>query len=287
MQKIIKYLSIIFLFGLISIDLYGYGKGSKHNEDLILLMFGGDDRYKMMSKKGLENFQYIKDIVYLTTDFSTQYESANRILNTFHSLGIKYIPSVDEIKCPGGGTHQQYSHLGWNHLYVGENQGVWDKRKSLMISVIDAICGFRPEEKIKCDSFAALLYEIHILGDHIGDSPSTRHTRIRLVSEPDYIGQIIPPTSNGPFNNPTLYSYLIYHIQRLFREQSHTKEYKTIISFLVNHKDDFAEEKYESDLESLYTDVVSLATETRDLLSKNLPILLAREGFFQRTFKTL
>jgi hypothetical protein len=73
----------------------------------------------------------------------------------------------------------------------------------------------------------------------------------------------------------------------LFREQSNTKEYKTIISFLVNHKDDFAEEKYESDLESLYTDVVSLATETRDLLSKNLPILLAREDFFQRTFKTL
>jgi ATP-dependent exoDNAse (exonuclease V) beta subunit len=28
-------------------------------------------------------------------------------------------------------------------------------------------------------------------------------------------------------------------------------------------------------------------TETRDLLSKNLPILLAREDFFQRTFKTL
>ena len=53
----------------------------------------------------------------------------------------------------------------------------------------------------------------------------------------------------------------------------------------MNHKDDFEDERYKEDSESLYADVISLATQTKDMLSRNLPVLLSREKFFQRAFK--
>lgn len=173
--------------------------------------------------------------------------------------------------------------MGWDFYYgIGKmDKANWKARKDILLQTIDKICEFKKEEHIKKDAFAALIYEIHILGDHIGDTESTRYTRIRLVSEPGYKGQVVSPTSDGPFNNMTLYTYMLYHIQRLFREQKNTYEYNEVVKFLERHKNEYS--NYENG-EVSYDDVQFLANETKKVLVKYIPKLLEREPFFRRSF---
>jgi hypothetical protein len=104
---------------------------------------------------------------------------------------------------------------------------------------------------------------------------------LRLVSEPDYRGQDVSPNSDGPFSNPTLYTYLLYHIQRLFRDQKNSYEYQQIVGFLNRHKHEYANYPQQ---QVPYEDINFLARKTRDEMIKYLPKLLQNETFYKRAF---
>lgn len=255
-----------------------------HNNDLKDILF---ERDCSLSQKGQENFRMLCEAAYLTLDFSNghnkyYYRKGKKYLDNLRRHGVKDLPKdlkdID-IRCFGG-DHQKYTHKGWNYDY-GSNvdNARWEKRKSILINTVQHIGRFNKRERIKVEAFAALVYDLHILGDHIGAEEYSRYHRIRLTSEPGYKGQVVSPTSDGPFNNPTLFVYLLYHTQRLFREQSETSEYKRLEKFLYDYRDYFwCKDNVD------YSEIKKFAEKTKVALQQYIPGLLKREKFFQRAF---
>lgn len=282
-SKIILSLITILSF-IYNNDSFAHGYGT-HNDELKSVLFGNQDKYNL-SPSADKNFYLLCEAVWLTLDLTDQ-EIGRERLKHLRKFGVKNVPTFEEICFSSNAYHQNYTHYGWDKGYRGveKNPGAWEKRKQLLLSTVEMLGDFKPNEKIKLDSFAALCYEIHILGDHIGDHEPTRLTRIRLVSEPGYHGQFISPDSDGPFNNPTLYTYLLYHLQRLFREQKGSAEYQYIIQFFKSNADKYLDYPLSVGEMVPYDKIKDLARETRDCLIRFLPALLKREAFFQRAFK--
>lgn len=268
---------ILLLISCISCWAHNY---NGHNEELKRILFG-NDYYSKVSEKGTINFRLLCEAAYLTLDYKNE-PKGSECLADLKNNGIKNLPSIESISFSSNQYHQMYTHFGWEKGCRGfVDKANWEKRKQILLSTVGKIGSFNDNERIKLDAFAALIYEIHILGDHIGDTDQTRDTRIRLVSEPGYRGQVISPTSAGPFNNPTLYTYMLYHIQRLFRDQKDKYEYTQLVGFLNRHKDEFVNS---TTTPVPYDDITFLAKQTKKRLVEYIPKLLEREEFFKRAF---
>ena len=220
------------------------------------------------------------EAAYLTLDFYNGHisDKGKKYLDDLRKHGVNGLPkNVSEIDFSYNSHHQRFTHMGWNYDYGIKDSAKWETRKLILINTVQHIEKFKNQEKIKIEAFAALVYDLHILGDHCGDTETSRYDRVRLTSEPGYKGQVVSPTSDGPFNNPTLFVYLLYHTQRLFREQKGTFEYEQLLKFLDKNRD-YGEDKVD------YSEIQKLAKETRKALHLYIPGLLKREKFFQRAF---
>ena len=277
-----RYLIVTVLF-LVSWSFGSAYSYNKHYEELQQTLFGinTDKRTNTdkISKKGYVNFDLLIRASRLTLDYYNDDLYGAKDILLLKNHGVKNLPPIDSIKYESyPNEHQMFTHLGWEYNYKPDKAN-WPARKRILLSTVEKIGEFKKNEHIKLDAFAGLVYDIHILGDHCGDSEATRLTRIRLVSEHDHKGQIVSPTSDGPFKYPTLFVYLLYHIQRLFREQQDSFEYKQLIGFLNRNKD-----KFINDNPLNYEDVKKLAEETMEQLIMYLPKLLERERFFKEAF---
>ena len=279
-KKIISSSAILLFLFLVPFSCPAHDFGG-HNAELDSLLFGSRE----LSTKGAANFRLLCEALYITLDYTSDNayrNSGERFLTDLKSHGVSAVPTLESITFASNQHHQRYTHRGWEFNYLPDKAN-WKARKQLLLSTVDKLGDFKQDEKIKLDAFAGLIYEIHILGDHLGDNEFTRNDRIRLVSEPDYRGQTVSPTSDGPFNNPTLYVYLLYHIQRLFREQSSSYEYRQLVNFLNRHKDEFSHFE-SSDNRVPYENVKFIAKKTKAELYRYLPALLSKERFFQEAF---
>lgn len=270
----IKYL-LLAISCIISLPCYARSYDG-HNKDLKMVLFG-----KTPTTFSKNNFDLLCKAAFLTIDYTNQ-PIAKEYIKSLRAHGIKNLPKINTITFTSNSFHERYTHMGWDVGYRGlKDKANWNIRKTILMSTVEKLGKFDKNEKIKIEAFAALVYDIHILGDHVNNSNTTRYDRVRLTSEPGYKGQAVPPTSDGPFNNPTLYTYLLYHTQRLFREQKNTHEYKMLINFLNRNKDYFL--NY-SESEVPYENIHELAQKTLETLSVYIPKLLEREAFFQRAF---
>lgn len=294
----IKYF-IFAVFCIVTIPCYARNYNG-HNKDLKKMLFGNNPT-ATFSKK---NFDLLCKAAYLTIDYTSQ-PNGEECLKSLQANGIKNLPPINAITYTSNSFHERYTHMGWDVGYRGVNDVAnWNIRKTILTSTVEKIGKFNKNEKIKIDAFAALVYDIHILGDHAHNTSTTKLDRVRLTSEPGYMGQVVSPTSDGPFNNPTLYTYLLYHTQRLFRDQKDTFEYKMLENFLNRNKDYFLKSNepvlravdsttllilnndylLKSGEQVAYEDIKRLAEKTLETLSAYIPKLLAREAFFQRAF---
>lgn len=253
-----------------------HDKEYKHNNDLKDILF---ERDRSLSQGGQKNFRMLCEAAYLTLDFCNNHPKGKSYLDDLRNHGVKGLPEdVSEIDYNDSfKLHQRFTHMGWNHDYGIMDSAKWETRKMILINTVQHIGKFKKQERIKIEAFAALIYDLHILGDHIGDGIGSKDYRVRLTSEPGYKGQVVSPTSDGPFNNPTLFVYLLYHTQRLFREQRGTFEYEQLLNFLDKNKD-YGEDKVD------YSEIQDLAKKTKVALQQYIPALLKREKFFQRAF---
>lgn len=248
-----------------------------HKNDLREILFGCPD--PILSQKGQENFTMLCEAAYLTLDYFNGRKQGKRYLDDLRNHGVKDLPKdTSEINYRDF-YHQRFTHMGWNHDYGIKDSAKWETRKLILINTVQHIGKFKNQERIKIEAFAALVYDLHILGDHIVGKEGSREYRVRLTSEPGYKGQVVSPTSDGPFNNPTLFVYLLYHTQRLFREQSNTSEYKQLENFLNKYKDYFWRKDNVN-----YSEIQDFAKKTKVALQQYIPGLLKREKFFQRAF---
>lgn len=175
---------------------------AKHDRDLKYALFGSKEKRLSGSEKLI--FKAISNAAALAIDQFSQNDQRRQKESTYNELqaelqelGLPALPaSFDELDlninvAPDGknitaNSHRMYTHRGWN--YKGyPNERFWKMRKQVLLhtanwtlfndkaffswipGAADAL--YPPSEQ--CEAFCAMVYYIHILGDHIeGDDPN-------------------------------------------------------------------------------------------------------------------
>jgi hypothetical protein len=275
--------SAIFLFA---------SEEDEHNKQMLQVLFG---RPYTINEDEQRNIRPLEMAIYLTIDLyngdtyvnkrGERYQ-AQRYLDDLKKFGVKKLPKLPIIDFTAGSEHQRYTHRGWDWIDYPSNyreynfQNIWNVRKQLVyLATLDKIFSFNRWEYEKRDSFAALLYYVHILGDHIGDKKRSYMDRIPISPRPDYRFN----QSGENSNNPTIYTELLYHLPRLFKEQTNSIDYGMLMRYLERNKNrQFSTGTTISDEE--YAELQTFAKETLDKLIEYIPRLLRNEDFFKRVF---
>jgi hypothetical protein len=281
---------LIFVFLLVTFIIFPLSASDEriHNQQMRQVLFGYTYR---LNENGYRNLEALEKSIYLCIDLFNGYTynrgQAQRYLDELRKFGVRNLPGLNTIDFTAGAEHQRYTHRGWDWTlyprdYRGYNfQQIWNIRQQrVYLAPIDRIFNFRRNEMEKRDSFAALLYYVHILGDHIGDKKRSYMDRIPISPRPDYRFN----RSGENSNNPTIYTELLYHLPRLFREQTSSVDYLQLIGYLESNKNrEFPTGTVISDEE--YSELQHFAQETLDKMIRYIPRLLQNERFFTRTFR--
>lgn len=192
------FLLLVFVMG--SVPAFAHDKQDEHDKDLKYALFGS--REKVLSGDEKLIFNAIADAAALMIDqFSPNdtnrwkentYNELQKNLQQLHLQSLKdSYDSLDlnnKIATDGknitANTHRKYTHLGWNYKNY-PNKEFWAKRKQVLLHTVNwtlfndkalfswipgaADALYPPSEQ--CEAFCAMVYYIHILGDHIeGDA---------------------------------------------------------------------------------------------------------------------
>lgn len=178
---------------------FAHDDQGEHDEDLKYALFGS--REKALSGDEKLIFDAISNAAALTIDQFSPNDSLKWKEGTYdklqsdlqklklHKLDIAFDDIDLNSKVDGknvvANTHRKYTHLGWNYKNYPDEE-FWEKRKQVLLHTVNwtlfndkaafswvpglSNVLYSPSEQ--CDAFCALVYYIHILGDHIeGDVP--------------------------------------------------------------------------------------------------------------------
>lgn len=260
--------------------------GVGHDADLQAVLFGD----RVLTKEMKATVKMLEEASYLTID---QFDSKGQNkLDFLSGKGVRGLPKLKEINIdPGVANHRKYAHNGWNSEWhqmkynsqynKDENwQKKWKKRKSILLNTVNEVFGFSWFSNIPliggvvndygedCDSFCAIVYYTHILGDHEVTSDISQY-------------EILLPIGGGSLDN-TIIQELSYHFESLFSEQEHTEAYNSLMDGL----DDLNNECLEiGDItEKNIGKNQEIARKLLELMEDNVPELLENEGFFADVF---
>lgn len=289
MKKRIRYLPILFAFSIFittSFSAAAYEKREAHNDDLehsLFLLYEHDLKEDQKTKDAIKALEYA---AYLTIDQANS--NGETELKFLKEYGVKDLPaSVSELgKNVFGGEHRRHTHIGWEdkNYISSEDLKYWKIRKKILINTVDEIFDLDGKEKKK-ESFCALVYYIHILGDRYDDCQKGKRTPPAEVME---IG--------GKSYDKSIISELKTHLATLFSNQKHTSNYQHMISELndiesklqtVNFSS-LTDKDNTSDDFLLYKKCVertlSLFTATTHSPQEQFAMLLKGEHFFNKVF---
>jgi len=251
LKKIFAFLFIIFavngtLFA--KLTLSGGRGGHGHADDIARLLTGRDyvSSYENPDLNIMETgLAYLMHLVVDSRikkngEILPEGENAMQYLKDHQDkLKISNVPNLREIVTPGGNGHGVYSHLGWNHVYTEEPiplglgevvyvNRAWILRKKLLCDALGKIFDFGLFEGKKKDALGALLYYVHILGDHEENEASTANTRIPIISM-DEQGAIDWGSNQDWIPRTTIKEELLIYLPILFSDQKNTHSYSTMI----------------------------------------------------------
>ena len=223
----------------------------------------------------LDKFNAIGCAAYLTIDQFNKKGQDN--LDKLKSFGVKGLPKFEEIKYSAfGGNHRRATHRGWTAeigVYDGEVLERWLLRKEILISTVEKIFDFKGDETKK-DSFCALIYYIHILGDRIDDTKYYTNAEIMELG--------------GRTDEQDIACELLKYIEILFEDQKHTHKYQHVVSKLEILDSEIKEllKSQPSGLMSseTFAKYQEYAEDMREVLTCNLPEMLKDEDFFSEVF---
>ncbi len=260
--------------------------GEGHDADLEAVLFG--DRVTTSDMK--TTIKMLEAASYLTID---QFQSNGQAkLDLLSRNGVKGLPKLEDINIdPGAANHRKYAHNGWNSewhqlkynsQYSKDEkwQKKWKKRKGILLDTVNEIFGFSWFSNIPligsalndygedCDSFCALVYYTHILGDHEVTDDISQY-------------EVLLPIGGGPLDN-SIIQELTYHCETLFSDQERTEAYKSLMDGLDELNDEWLEmgdvnkDKIKKNQE--------IATKLLKLMEENVPELLENTDFFADVF---
>lgn len=280
---------MIFTF---SISALAYGHD---NHDKILLSTSEPSLFFPFHEHDLKTGTKIEEIktvlcyaCYISIDQHNTNQMDDEKLKKLKDYGVKGLPkSISDSKYQinaTGDKHRRFTHRGWDPdkdeiNYNPEELIKWEYRKSILENTVDKIFDFDGDLE-KRDSFCALLYYVHILGDKESDCNNKK------VYE--YQREILEV--GGRNDKSDIIDELIYYLEKLFKDQKHTPNYNYIMDELkiINSKlkpvvsDVSKLRNSESDEFRTYTECTK---QTLALLkSDNISLLLKSENFFNEVF---
>lgn len=249
MRKIPSILTLFILlcsFEIMPVE--AHQSAEEHYEELEAMLFDNENFKGSVSDEDVREAIYILE--YASTLCIDQFGNSNQdkldALNEWGVPGIpanvsKINPSIkkDGIKLSPT-NHRTYTHQGWDYSYEDEKNGDlahWSKRKNIMLAATEKVFDFSTFSgkwlfvdfgySDKCDSFSALIYYNHLLGDYLED-----------VDEKNGNLKKFNGTSNGdkiPFASDALkpidiFSELEKHLAILFEDQADSRVYDSLMS---------------------------------------------------------
>ena len=243
-------------------------KRTAHDTQMRQILFGMP---YIISSTEQSKIEILEMALYLALD---QYNGNNLYyLDDLRMFGIENIPAPHQIDFSSNQHHQRYTHRGWDYIY-SDDRANWNIRKQLLLSSIDKVFNFMPHEMIKRESFAALLYYVHVLGDHSHDGKRTLPDRMRINGS----------VSGGNMERGDIVWELEYHLDRLFREQQNSRNYRNLQNFLSQHRRRPALPYSQTISDEMYDELKGFANRILQELMTNIPPLLRNEAFFRSSF---
>ncbi len=207
---------------------------------------------------------------------------SQKTLDELRKLGIKGIPKkVKEFNVGHGAQHRNYTHKGWDYEYEEyKDEAKWVKvRKNILLKTVNQSFEFGVtsgklffDYDDQCKGMAALIYYVHIIGDHISnENYNSTYEEIPLVKGTgDY----------GIIEDLEKYSELLF-------TDHDSRNYKEFIYELEELKESI-EDIYDSpsDLEDpeVYKQYREYAEDLMNILKDYVPGLLEKEKFFSDVF---
>lgn len=187
-------------------------------------------------------------------------------------------------------THRKYTHLGWNYKEYPK-QDFWMLRKKALLDSVNRVL-FNPQSLLswwpwlsdvfygpseQCDAFCAMIYYIHILGDHIAGNT------------PDKLTDLEPLIQYASLSTPGIIAELKEQIQIVFVSQKSSRKYLSLMEDLSTLG--ICAEKNCGTWGSIDTDEKCRinqknAEKLLDILANHLPQMLKNEPFFSDRFKS-
>lgn len=195
-------------------------------------------------------------------------------LDNLASYGVSDLPELKAIDFSASGkTHRSFTHRGWDFEYGGLANDRWVQRKQILLNTADTIFNFDGNDKQK-ESFCALIYYIHVLGDLIADT--SYKTQNGLIMDP-----------GGRIDKYDVIDELLKHFKILFADQKYTHKYLCLSLAMARYNLKLSkiirstgginsDEKFEKRQECV--------NDLMDLLTMYLPEMLKEESFFYDVF---
>jgi len=259
--------------------------GSGHADDISKLLTGKPYYSNSGNHRLFPVLTGLAHIMYLTVDSTSGNDQTGSIDKAVKylkehekELNIKPIPHISDFLTPGSSFHGEYTHLGWEHNYTfGETQQKFDGRKEILRDALGKLFSFgingsndfiKPSKR---DSFAALLYYVHILGDHIDNTIATARTRIPIkdLHEQDFILEeksieVRWENNKNGIPSTTIIAELNKHLAIVFSGQQNDPHYTNMIKGINGYLPEGQQEK---------------ANWLLNILFSNVPHLLKNESF--------
>jgi len=172
--------------------------------------------------------------------------------------------------------HRKYTHMGWDYVYAkGADEAKWKTRKSILVSTTMKVFSLSSrQEQRQADNLSALIYYVHVLGDHIDDKT------IKLGDKMDFAGRN---------DKNSIARELEKHVKILFKSQKNSFMYRSLLKRMEAIDTQalrlaskpggptyFTEEEFKA--------YKNLAEELMKALTDHVPQLLQNEQFFRQVF---
>lgn len=256
MMKKLVWLCLVICISCVlnSFTYFAHPTQPKHWEELEAMLFDNREYKKQFNQHDSEDKKTLIKIwtlEYGQTICIDQFgETDQMLLRGLHNYGVHGIPkNVSEInpkknneKVPqlSGKNHHTYTHQGWDFDYTKTEYGdiaKWPIRKNVLLASVETVFDFSTfSGKIlginvgyteKCNSFSALLYYLHVLGDYWEAENAQQFNGGKGVN-----GNMIPFASSTPSSTPDLISEIIKHLEIIFADQKteSPRQYNDLIS---------------------------------------------------------
>lgn len=302
-------LAIMFVFGLFSKSAAAHDKG-EHNSELETVLFGQSKLQSITSddkEYAEEAVSLIEDAVYLTLDqFNGLGTNELEHLKKAHIFGIPR--NISEIDFQGNNYHRKHTHMGWNAVVLKKgdtenstdpktkrsrieyaldkdfdykrDKANWNVRKKILTATVDKVMKFGLVSNPlmgydkKCDSFASLIYYIHLIGDHLEDTTyMNRSPKMELAyydrSEVGIIDE------------------LLLDFEVLFEDQKNSFSYKELVHQLQDLQEtvrDIQNRPGGLGNDKSFAEYKECAEQLMGILVDKVPDLLEKEEFFSKIF---